>query len=110
MSLVGGGCWGFFNGTGAEEKRRNAGRRYPGSGDFRARRVVAELVDDARFPFHRAVPRVGGIQRRFLVGVVGILLAQLVHALGRGEAAPPLPHDFLSLSPKLFSHPPHLSL
>ena len=49
----------------------------------RALRVAAELVDDVGLPVHRPVARVGGVERRLLVLVFRVGLAQGVEDLGR---------------------------
>ena len=61
------------------------GRRCARAHQLLALGVVAEVVDDVDFPFGGAVARVGRIERRFLVRVVGVRLAQLPHDLGGAE-------------------------
>ena len=46
--------------------------------------MVAETVDDVGLPVGGAVARVGGVQGRFFVGVLGIFLAKIVEALSGG--------------------------
>src|SRR5437867_1228375 len=47
-------------------------------------RSVAKLVDDVGFPVGCPIARIGWIERRFLVAVIRILLAQVVELLRRG--------------------------
>ena len=44
--------------------------------------MIAEGVDDIGLPIDRAVPQVGGVERGFLVLVIGIGFPQIAEALG----------------------------
>lgn len=56
------------------------------AGEFFLVGVVAEILDDVGLPLDGTIARIGGIERRFLVHVIGIAGAQLAEDLGRGIA------------------------
>ena len=56
---------------GLRQVQRRAGGGDALSGELLKLWLVAESVDDVGFPIKRAVARIGGVQRGFLIAVIG---------------------------------------
>src|SRR5438132_894207 len=70
---------------GPREEQRFAERRHALAVEQRQVGTIAEDVEDVLFPIDDAIAWVGGVERGFLVEVVGVLLAQVVEDLGGGK-------------------------
>jgi hypothetical protein len=71
-------------GDGARQIKRSPDRAFALADELLLAGIVAEVVDDVRLPVFGAVDEIRGIQRCFLVRVVGEILAQTIEGDRRG--------------------------
>src|ERR1700747_1411279 len=66
---------------GLGQEQRSPSRRIALSGKLLLLRMPAEDLNEVSLPIDSAVPQVCGIERRFLVGIFGIISTQIVEGL-----------------------------